>query len=95
MDVRVGVNWGAARIVYNEITERLDIDGESVNVGARLEPLAESGEVLVSDVVVGLEELDKAKFSLVKRQVELKKAVGEMRVGDKIVVHRASYLPNA
>ena len=67
IDVRVGVNWGAARIIYNEITERLDIDGESVNVGARLEPLAESGEVLVSNIVMGLDELDKAKFTFVTR----------------------------
>ncbi len=95
IEVRVGVNWGSARITYNEITESLDIDGESVNIGARLEPLAESGEVLASDVVIGLEELDKSKFSFVSKQVELKKAVGDLKEGDKLPVYRVSYLPNA
>ncbi len=95
IEVRVGVSWGSARITYNQITESLDLDGESVNFGARLEPLAETGEVLASDVVIGLEELDKSKFSFVPKQVELKKAVGDLNEGDRLSVYRVSYLPNA
>jgi class 3 adenylate cyclase len=94
IDVRVGASWGAARITHNEVTDRLDIDGESVNLGARIEPLAEAGEVLASDIVVELEELDRAKFSFVPRDAELKKAIGEKTVGEKLRVYRVSYLPN-
>jgi class 3 adenylate cyclase len=94
IDVRVGASWGAARIAHNEVTDRLDIDGESVNVGARIEPLAESGEVLASDLIIGLDELDRTKFSFVPRDVELKKAVGDKKAGDPVRVYRVSYLPN-
>jgi class 3 adenylate cyclase len=94
IDVRVGASWGAARIAHNPVTDRLDIDGESVNLGARIEPLAEAGEVLASDIVVALDDLDRGKFSLVPRDVELKKAIGDKAAGEKLRVYRVSYLPN-
>jgi class 3 adenylate cyclase len=75
IEVRVGVNWGLARIVYNEMTQRLDIDGESINIGARLEPLAIPGEVIASELVPNLPDLDKNKFLFAEKEVELKKAV--------------------
>jgi hypothetical protein len=94
IDVRVGVNWGAARITYNEVTERMDIDGATINIGARLEPLASPGEVLASDIIIGLPDLRKEDFTFVERDVELKKAVGGHKEGDKIKAFRVSYLPN-
>jgi class 3 adenylate cyclase len=94
VEVRVGVNWGVARITYNEITERTDIDGESVNVGARIEPLAQPGEVLASDVVCGLEELEKSDFLFTEKTIELRKSVGGTEAGDKIKVHSIKYYPN-
>jgi class 3 adenylate cyclase len=94
IDVRVGVNWGAARIIYNEASERMDIDGSSVNIGARLEPLASPGEVLAADIIVNLPDLRKDDFNFIEREVELKKPVGELKEGDKLKVFRVSYLPN-
>jgi class 3 adenylate cyclase len=94
LDVRVGVSWGAARITYNEVTERMDVDGTSVNVGARLEPLASPGEVLAADIILSLPDLQKDDFNFIEREVELKKAVGSQVAGEKIKVYRVSYLPN-
>jgi class 3 adenylate cyclase len=94
IDVRVGVSSGAGRIIYNEVTERMDIDGNSINVGARLEPLASSGEVLASDIVAALPEIRREEFNFLEREVELSKPVGELRAGDKMKVFRVSYLPN-
>ena len=72
----------------------MDIDGESVNVGARLEPLANSGEVIISDVIMGLEEFDKTKFILTEKEVELKKAVANLKPGDTLKVHSVRLIPN-
>jgi class 3 adenylate cyclase len=94
IDVRVGVSWGAARIVYNEVTERLDIDGASVNIGARLEPLASPGEVLASDIVVALPDLRRDDFTFLEREVELKKPADGKKVGEKVKAYRVTYLPN-
>lgn len=63
-------------------------------MGARLEPLASPGEVLASDVVFGLPDLRREDFSFVEREVELIKAVGERKAGEKIKAYRVSYLPN-
>ncbi len=94
IEARVGVSWGAARIRFNDITQRLDVDGESVNFGARLEPLAEPGEVLASDVVCALDNLDKGDFLFTAKEVELKKDVGEKKAGDKLRVYGVKYYPN-
>ncbi len=94
IDVRIGINWGAARITYNEITQRMDIDGESVNVGARIEPLAEPGEILISDLVLGLQEFEKSKLTITEKFVELKKAVGTLEPGEKLKVHSVRLIPN-
>jgi len=72
----------------------MDIDGASVNVEARLEPLASPGEVLASDVIIALPDLRREDFTFLEREVELKKSVGEHKQGDKIKVFRVSYLPN-
>ena len=89
LDTRIGVNWGAARIAYNEITDRFDIDGESINMGARLEPLAEPGEVLTSEVVMSLDVIKEKKVE------ELKKAVGNLKIGDTLKVYSVKFYPNS
>lgn len=94
IDVRVGVSWGGARVVYNEATQRMDIDGSSVNIGARIEPLASPGEVLASDIVASLPDLRREDFTFLEREVKLEKAVGTNNAGDTIKVFRVSYLPN-
>lgn len=94
IDVRVGVNWGAVRVIYNEVTRRTDVDGESVNFGARLEPLAEPGEVLASELLAALPELNKNDFVLAKKEVTLSKAVSELVAGDKLLVYSVRLLPN-
>jgi class 3 adenylate cyclase/cell division protein FtsL len=94
VDVRIGISWGAARVTYNEVTQRMDVDGESVNVGARIEPLAEPGEVLVADIVLGLQDFEREKFVISEKLVELKKAAGDLEAGEKLKVHSVRLMPN-
>jgi class 3 adenylate cyclase len=93
INVRVGANWGLVHLSHNEMTDRLDIDGDSVNVGARLEPLAEPGEVLAADVLLGLENFDRSQFIIVEKEVTLKKGVGSYVAGEKLRVHSKAQIP--
>jgi len=42
---RIGMRRGKTLVRGNPLTDRLDIEGDSVNVAARLAPLAEPGEM--------------------------------------------------
>ena len=46
---RIGMRRGKTLVRGNPLTDRLDMEGDSVHVAARLEPLAEQGEVLMTE----------------------------------------------
>ena len=49
MQTRIGMRRGKTLVRGNPLTDRLDIEGDSVNVAARLELLAAQGEVLMTE----------------------------------------------
>jgi len=86
-DLRASAAWGLVRFVYNPGTDRLDVDGESVNYSARLEPLAEPGEFLISEDVYFNSELSKPDFFFQKKNKSLTKATGSTLAGEPIIVY--------
>ena len=49
MQTRISMRRGTTLVRGHPLTDRLDIEGDSVNFAARLEPLAEQGEVLITE----------------------------------------------
>ena len=87
--VRIGLDIGEVKITHNEITEQLDIEGNAINFAARLESMAEPGEVLVSETVRHYAIQSDAPFSFTEQRLALKKSVADKQAGDKIVCYSA------
>ena len=68
----------------NPLIGRLDIEGDSVNLAARLEPLAEPGEVLIDNNLRYSLEVNEDRFIFTYHQRSLKKAVGNEPQGAMI-----------
>ena len=78
---------------YNAGLDRVDIDSEAVNLAARLEPLAELGEVLVAEEFGGFVYSDPA-IVLSPCRVKLQKGWQEYKSGDMLQAFKLSYLKN-
>lgn len=87
MDTRIGMSRGEVRVAYNATTERLDIDGDSVNEGARIEPMAKTGEVLVTEELRYCPDVDGKKFKFKEVQRELTKDVGDRKKGSTVTCY--------
>lgn len=75
--LKVGLNEGSALAVVND--ERLDYFGQSVNIAARVQGLAKSGEVWLSETVwnaTGSEDLVKQHGYFFRKQKATLKGVG-------------------
>lgn len=90
--LRIGLDIGEVKITHNEITEQLDIEGDAINFAARLESMAEPGEVLVSENVRHYAIQADSAFTFKEQRLALKKAVGDKQAGDKIVCYSAQPL---
>lgn len=86
MDARVGVSWGTIRVAVNEIKGTYDIDGSAVNLGARIETLADPGAVLCTEEIGQLVGLESEEFAFTERKLSLKKAVAAHSAGDEITL---------
>lgn len=93
LDARVGMSWGLVRSKDNPALGRPDIDGETVNEAARIEPLADTGEILVTEDFRELCQ-ENREFELVPKKVELKKPFAEKKAGDKLELLRVRILSN-
>lgn len=62
LTVRVGVAWGVALVRPNQVIGKNDVEGDCVNVGARLEAVAKPGEVLCTEEVTCLEGVNEESF---------------------------------
>jgi class 3 adenylate cyclase len=82
--VRIGMSFGKATVDYNPLTDRMDINGDSINVGARLETMAEENEVLISKELYEHPDLKRESFTINSRERSLKKAVSSFSAGTKI-----------
>lgn len=74
---RIGMNLGLATVRYNPLTDRMDIDGNTVDIAARLEPVAKSGEVLVSKDLRFHPEVFAGGFTFCKCDRKLVKPAGK------------------
>lgn len=95
IETRVGVHWGPARIRVNSLTERLDVDGDSINLGSRIEFLAEPGQVLATEEVRFHGDVDATQFEFTERLKSLEKGAAGKPAGTTIPVFEVRYLPNA
>ncbi len=82
--VRIAMTWGEAVVSENPLTGRGDLDGESINFGARLEPLAIPGQVLVSMELRHHPDVDQARFHFEKQTRKISKGTNAVRAGDEI-----------
>lgn len=82
LDARVGISWGTIRISVNEIKGTYDIDGAAVNLGARIESLAEPGTVLCTEEMGELVGRENEEFVFTPKTLHLKKNVGNLKEGD-------------
>lgn len=93
MDARIGIAWGEVRLSYNAATSRDDLDGECVDLAARIEPMANVGEVLVSNDFGSL-NINSDEFTLVPVRRKIGKAFAQYNIGDEIELFSVSYLSN-
>jgi class 3 adenylate cyclase len=84
IEARIGMSRGLVVVHYNELTKRMDIAGESINIGARLEPMAHSGEILISEELRYHPDVEEKRFIFTPEQRALKKAVGDQHQGAMI-----------
>lgn len=85
-ELRVGVDLGEVTVVHNEVTDQADLEGAAVNIAARLEAVAQPGEVLITDKVRHYCD-NKGIFEFESKQVKLAKSVGQKKQGDIIECH--------
>ena len=81
---RIGMSHGKTLVRHNPLTDRLDIEGDRVNFAARLEPLAQAGEVLLSEELRYHPDVDQNRFIFTPQQRPLPKAIGDKSKGTLI-----------
>ena len=85
--------WGEVRFAYNEAIGRKDIEGDVVNLAARLEPLAPLGGVLLSKEFGALEiNEDVGELISVKRKIE--KDTGDWMAGANLDFYEFRFRKN-
>ncbi|MBY0567493.1 MAG: hypothetical protein K2P70_09285 [Hyphomonadaceae bacterium] len=95
LNVRVGVAWGIANVRSNSAVGREDVDGACVDLAARLEALAEAGEVVCTEDVAQLDEIDPDHFQFASTERLAKKAFAGVAVGDRLTLHTVTLKKNA
>lgn len=90
---RVGLAWGEVTTSFNAAIQRLDISGSTVNLAARLEPLAEAGEILCSSNFIALEYTNH-NIDISKKTISLKKGFDNYKKGDEFEVCSATMAKN-
>lgn len=82
-EVRIGVELGEVAVVHNEVTDISDLEGTAVSMAARLEAVAQVGQVLATQKVRHYTDY-KEIFNFIPQQVSLGKSIGKMKKGDII-----------
>ncbi len=80
-EVRVGVELGEVAVVHNEVTDISDLEGTAVSMAARLESVADAGQVLATQKVRHYTDY-KGIFKFSPKKVKLSKHIGNMKQGD-------------
>jgi class 3 adenylate cyclase len=69
---RIGMGFGELSIAYNSTLKKMTPEGPTLSEGARLEPLAEPGQLLISETLRG-KNLDETRFVFTREEKPLKK----------------------
>lgn len=85
--LRIGIDLGPVRVSYNEVTEETDLDGHTVNFAARLESLAQPGQILITEPVWHYTEKHHGEFLFTPMNRKLDKDVGKLRAGDDVLCY--------
>ena len=87
VDACVGVNWGGATTRRNTATGHAELLADSISPAARLQPLANPGEVLVLDELYANPETDKEQFDFGKVTRQWKMASDPSNTGMDVVCY--------
>jgi len=100
-ELRIGIDLGEVTIVHNEVTEQSDLEGTAVSMASRLESMAESGHIYVSEKVKHYAEQQTSQFRFTPIKSQLTKNIGSKMAGDWIEVYdieklsKQNHLPRA
>jgi uncharacterized protein YjbI with pentapeptide repeats/class 3 adenylate cyclase len=86
-ELRIGIDRGEVTIVHNEVTEQSDLEGSAVSMAARLESMADSGHIYVSEKVKHYAEQQTSLFKFKPIRSQLTKSIGTKMAGDWIEVY--------
>lgn len=86
-ELRIGIELGQVSIVHNEVTNQSDLEGNAVSMAARLEAMAESGDIVVSEKVKHYTEQESQEFVFYPQKGQLTKAIGNRKAGDWINIY--------
>jgi len=86
-ELRIGIDLGQVSIVHNEVTEQSDLEGNAVSMAARLETMADAGEIIVSEKVKHYAEQETNDFVFYPRKSRLTKGIGNKKAGDWINIY--------
>ncbi len=85
LSARIGMSHGLLSVSFDQVKGGLNMDGPPMSEGARLEPLAKPGEVLISKSLRFHPEVaGDGRFEFAEEKRPLKKAVGELPEGHEI-----------
>ncbi len=87
--LRIGVEVGEVSLVHNEVTDLSDLEGMAVNMAARLESVAQPGEVLAGERVRFYAD-KKDNFLFHPKTVKLSKGVGDKKAGEVVQCYTVS-----
>ncbi len=82
-EIRIGVELGEVAVIHNEVTDITDLEGVAVSMAARLEAIAEPGEILASHKIRHYTD-HRDLFDFTPKKVKLQKSIGNMKKGDTI-----------
>ncbi len=91
-EVRVGVELGEVTVVHNEITDISDLEGTSISMAARLEAVAEPGQVLATERIRHYADR-KGLFEFTPVKPRLGKSIGNRAKGDIIDCYAVEMYP--
>jgi uncharacterized protein YjbI with pentapeptide repeats/class 3 adenylate cyclase len=80
-EVRTGVELGEVTVIHNEITDISDLEGTSISMAARLEAVAEPGQVLATEKIRHYAD-NKGLFAFTPVKARLGKSIGDKAAGD-------------
>lgn len=94
-ELRIGIDRGEVTIVHNEVTEQSDLEGSAVSMAARLESMAGSGHIYVSEKVKHYAEQQTSLFNFKPVRSQLTKSIGTKMAGDWIEVYDLEKIENS